>query len=130
MDMTKLNKRAIDGLAPLSDRDVFAWDGEVRGFGTRVKPSGVKTYFIQYRNADGRTRRMVIGKHGILTTDEARDLARQRLGEVSKGEDPSAKRRAARSGMTVSDICDWYLTEAGAGRLLGAKPTADQGINA
>jgi len=119
MDMTKLNKRAIDGLAPLSHRDVFAWDGEVRGFGLRVKPSGVKTYFIQYRNADGRTRRMAIGKHGILTTDEARDLARQRLGEVSKGEDPSAKRRAARSGMTVSDICDWYLTEARAGRLLG-----------
>jgi len=117
--MTKLNKRAVDSLAPLSDRDVFAWDGEVRGFGVRVKPSGVKTYFIQYRNTDGRTRRMVIGKHGILTTEEARDLARQRLAEVLKGEDPSAKRRAARSGMTVSDICDWYLTEARAGRLLG-----------
>jgi integrase len=119
MHMTKLNKRAVDSLSPLPDRDVFDWDGEVRGFGVRVKPSGVKTYFIQYRNADGRTRRMVIGKHGILTTDEARDLARQRLGEVLKGEDPSAKRRAARSGMTVSDICDWYLTEARAGRLLG-----------
>ena len=117
--MTKLNKRTVDNLAPLPNRDVFAWDGEVRGFGVRVKPSGVKTYFIQYRNADGRTRRMVIGKHGILTTDEARDLARQRLAEVLKGEDPSAKRRAARSGMTVSDICDWYLTEARAGRLLG-----------
>src|SRR5690349_24174336 len=77
MDMTKLNKRAVDGLAPLCDRDIFAWDGEVRGFGVRVKPSGVKTYLIQYRNADGRTRRMVIGKHGILTTEEARDLARQ-----------------------------------------------------
>jgi integrase len=119
MHMTKLSKRAVDGLAPLSDRDVFAWDGEVRGFGVRVKPSGVKTYFIQYRNADSRTRRMVIGKHGILTTEEARDLARQRLAEVLKGEDPSAKRRAARSGMTVSDVCDWYLTEARAGRLLG-----------
>ena len=117
--MTKLNKRTVDNLAPLPNRDVFAWDGEVRGFGIRVKPSGVKTYFIQYRNADGRTRRMVIGKHGILTTEEARDLARQRLGEVLKGEDPSAERRAARSGMTVSDICDWYLSEARAGRLLG-----------
>jgi integrase len=117
--MTKLNKRAVDNLSPLSNRDVFAWDGEVRGFGVRVKPSGVKTYFIQYRNTDGRTRRMMIGKHGILTTDEVRDLARQRLGEVLKGEDPSAKRRAARNGMSVSDICDWYLAEARAGRLLG-----------
>jgi hypothetical protein len=85
----------------------------------RVKPTGVKTYFVQYRNADGRTRRMVIGKHGTLATDEARDLGRQKLAEVSKGDDPSAKRRAARKRMTVSEVCDWYLTEGRAGRLLG-----------
>jgi integrase len=98
---------------------VFVWDGEIRGFGVRVKPSGTKTYFIQYRNAEGRTRRLVIGKHGVLATDEARELGRQKLAEVSKGEDPSAKRHAARTGMTVSEICDWYLEEARAGRLVG-----------
>lgn len=117
--MVRLTKRAVDSLNPLADRDVFAWDGEIRGFGVRVKPSGTKTYFIQYRNAEGRTRRLVIGKHGILSTDEARDLGRQKLAEVSKGEDPSAKRHAARTGMTVSEICDWYLEEARAGRLVG-----------
>jgi integrase len=117
--MTRLTKRIVDSLSPLPDRDVFAWDGEIRGFGVRVKPSGTKTYFIQYRNAEGRTRRLVIGKHGILATDEARDLGRQKLAEVSKGEDPSAKRHAARAGMTVSEVCDWYLEEARAGRLVG-----------
>lgn len=49
--------------------------------------------------------RLVIGKHGILATDEARDPGRQMLAEVSK-------RHAARAGMTVSEICDWYLEEA------------------
>ena len=117
--MAKLTKRAVDSLSPLRDRDVFAWDGEIRGFGVRVKPSGTKTYFIQYRNAEGRTRRLVIGKYGVLATDEARELGRQKLAEVSKGEDPSAKRHAARTGMTVSEICDWYLEEARAGRLVG-----------
>jgi len=117
--MTRLTKRIVDSLRPLPDRDVFAWDGEIRGFGVRVKPTGVKTYFVQYRNADGRTRRLVIGKHGILATDQARDQGRQRLAEVSKGEDPSAKRHAARRGMTVTEVCDWYLTEGRAGRLLG-----------
>lgn len=117
--MTRLTKRIVDSLRPLPDRDVFAWDGEIRGFGVRVKPTGVKTYFVQYRNADGRTRRLVIGKHGILATDQARDQGRQRLAEVSKGEDPSAKRHAARGGMTVAEVCDWYLTEGRAGRLLG-----------
>jgi site-specific recombinase XerC len=117
--MTRLTKRAVDSLRPEPDRDVFAWDGEIRGLGVRVKPTGLKTYFIQYRNADGRTRRLVIGKHGVLTTDEARDLRRQKLAEVSKGEDPSAKRRTARPRMTVSEVCDWYLTEGRAGRLIG-----------
>lgn len=117
--MARLTKRVVDSLFPVPDRDVFAWDGEIRGFGVRVKPSGTKTYFIQYRNAEGRTRRLVIGKHGILATDEARELGRQKLAEVSKGEDPSAQRHAARAGMTVSEICDWYLDEARAGRLVG-----------
>ncbi len=117
--MAKLTKRVVDSLQPHRGRDVFAWDGEIRGFGVRVKPSGTKTYFIQYRNAEGRTRRLVMGKHGILATEEARELGRQKLAEVSKGEDPSAQRHAARAGMTVSEICDWYLEEARAGRLIG-----------
>jgi len=117
--MAKLTKREVDNLRPLKDRDVFAWDCEIRGLGVRVKPTGVKTYFIQYRNADGRTRRLVIGKHGVLTADEARDLGRQKLAEASKDDDPSATRRAAREHLTVSEVCDWYLSEGRAGRLLG-----------
>ena len=45
--MAKLTKRQIDALKSRPDRDVFAWDGELRGFGVRAKPSGLKTYLIQ-----------------------------------------------------------------------------------
>ena len=55
--MGKITKRALDALRAESDRDVLAWDTELRGFGVRAKPSGVKTFIIQYRNAEGRTRR-------------------------------------------------------------------------
>ncbi|HVM84134.1 MAG TPA: hypothetical protein VMW18_09620 [Candidatus Binatia bacterium] len=41
--MAKLTKGEVDSLRPLPDRDVFAWDGEIRGLGVRVKPTGVKT---------------------------------------------------------------------------------------
>ena len=117
--MAKITKRAVDALQPDKDRDVFAWDGELRGFGVRVKPSGVKTFLIQYRNVEGRTRRLVLGQYGALTPENARDVAREKLAGVAKGEDPSADRHAIRAGMSVSEVCDWYLEEAEAGRILG-----------
>lgn len=117
--MSKITKRLIDTLGSKPNKDVFAWDSEMRGFGVRVKPSGAKTYLIQYRNIEGRTRRLVLGPCGVLTPEQARAMARQKLASVAEGADPSADRHAIRDGMTVADICDWYLKEAGEGRLLG-----------
>jgi len=117
--MTKLTKRTIDALKPDPRRDTFLWDGELRGFGVRVKPSGTKTFMIQYRNLEGRTRRCVIGQYGVLTVEQARDMAQKKLAAVIDGADPSAERHAIRQGFTVSALCDWYLTEAEAGRLIG-----------
>lgn len=119
--MTKITKRTVDGLQPQAGRDVFAWDAELRGFGIRVKPSGVKTYLIQYRNAEGRTRRLVLGQHGVLAPEQAREFARQKLAAAARGGDPSAERHAAREGMTVAEVCDWYLEQSRAGRILGRK---------
>lgn len=117
--MVKLTKRVIEALSAQPEQDVFIWDEEMRGFGLRVKPSGVKSFFIQYRNKEGRTRRLVLGRYGTLTPDQARDMAQQKLAAAARGEDPSAERHAARAGLTIAEICDWYLKEARAGRLLG-----------
>lgn len=117
--MPKLTKRIIDALECEASRDVFLWDSEVRGFGVRVKPSGTKTFIIQYRNGERRTRRFVIGQYGVLSVEVARNLAKKKLADVIDGGDPSEERRAAREGMTIAEVCDWYLEEAEAGRLLG-----------
>ncbi len=119
--MAKLLKRAVAALRPHPDRDVFAWDGELRGFGVRVKPSGVKSYLVQYRNGEGRTRRLVLGKHGPLAPESARSLAIKALAVIADGKDPSAERHAARAGITISEFCEWFLTEAKAGRIPGRK---------
>jgi integrase len=119
--MPKITKRTVDRLKPEAQRDVFVWDSETRGYSIRVKPSGIKSFFIQYRNAHGQTRRMVLGKVGTLTPDQARTIARDKLAAVAKGSDPSAERHAARDAITVSDVCDWYLKEARAGRILGRR---------
>ena len=114
--MPKITKRFVDTLRPdPAGREFFRWDagdGALKGFGIRVKPSGAASYLVQYRNKEGRTRRLVIGKVGTLTPDEARTLASDALKAATKGGDPSAERHALRGAMTVSDLCDLYLAEA------------------
>lgn len=60
--MPKLTKRVVDGLKPRKATEVFVWDSEVKGPGIRIKPSGTRSYLIQYRNQARRTRRMVPGR--------------------------------------------------------------------
>ena len=119
--MPKLSRRVIDGLKRQPDRDVVAWDSELRGFGVRLKPSGASTFLIQYRNSEGRSRRLSIGSLSILTPEEARQIARERLVEVTKGADPAEQRKTLRTAPTVSEVCDWYLAQAQSGDLLGRR---------
>ena len=117
--MPRLTKRTVDALRPEPGRDVFLWDagdGSLKGFGVRMKPSGAATYLVQYRNQEGRTRRLALAKVGTVPTEEARTRARKRLAEVAEGADPSALRKAARQALSVADLCDLYL-EAGARRI-------------
>ncbi|WP_416462972.1 tyrosine-type recombinase/integrase [Sphingomonas sp. VDB2] len=121
MAQAKLNKRTVDALTPPKAGQAFVWDTEIKGFGVRIGPTGTKTFVIQYMNKEGRIRRVKIGRFGVLTVDQARDLAKIKLGEVAAGEDPAEVARRARKEMTVTELCDWYLTEARAGRILGRK---------
>ena len=114
--MPKITKRVVDALRPdRGGKEFFRWDagdGALKGFGIRMKQSGAASYLVQYRNKEGRTRRLVIGKVGTLTPDEARALASDALKAAAKGGDPSAERHAVRGAITVSDLCDLYLVDA------------------
>ena len=107
--MPRLSKRAVDAIKPTPGRDVVAWDSSLPGFGIRVKPSGAKSYLIQYRNTGGRSRRMTLGRHGVLTPASARRIAEERLREVKQGLDPLEERSHARGGATVADLAASYL---------------------
>ena len=52
-----LTKRVVDAAPQSTSADLVLWDDEVPGFGLRVKPNGLKSYVLQYRNASGRSPR-------------------------------------------------------------------------
>ena len=115
--MTKITKRVVDAVRP-SGKEVFLWDDETPGFGLRVKLTGAKSFIIQYRNAQGRSRRLTLGRYGVLTVDEARGKARLSLASVLKGEDPAESRLLERGALTVADLCREYLSKAERGLIL------------
>lgn len=106
----KLTDRSIDAIPP-DETDVIVWDDALPSFGVRVKPSGVRSYMIQYRNAQGRSRRLTIGRHGVLTLHKARRRARRLLVDATDGADPAAEREESRTAPTVAQVCDRYLAE-------------------
>lgn len=108
--MPKITKRMVDAITP-GEKEVLVWDDEMPRFALRVRPSGIKTYIIQYRNTHGRTRKLTIGTHGVLTPDEARSQARLLLARVERGEDPAEQRDKGRQAPAFSEVAERYMEQ-------------------
>jgi integrase len=107
--MPKLTKRVVDGVPTPQKGEVKIWDSELKGFGFRVRASGHRCWFIQYRNESGRTRRYALGNYGTLTPEEARQEAKQKLAAAAKGEDPTEDRKQKRQAETVAEFAVLYM---------------------
>lgn len=109
----KLTRELIEGLVAKEKSDLFVWDTTVMGLGVRVKPSGSKSYIVQYRQGGGRhskSVRLTIDNLSSITLDDARKAARTILGDVAKGGDPRSERRAeaAVQERRVDKVIDAY----------------------
>jgi hypothetical protein len=114
-DPVRFTKTSIEALAlPVGKNELYAWDDTLKGFGVKLNAGGSRNYLIQYRGRDGRTRRVVVGRVGTLTLDEARKHARDLLSGVQVGIDPHAEKIAAkvRAAVTLSSVSEAYLQQA------------------
>jgi len=110
MIVERLCKTVVERIKA-ADQDVVVRDDTLPGFGVRVKPSGVRSYIIQYRNRNtSESRRLTIGQHGpLLTFDQAKKQARGMLADAIRGEDPVELRKATRRAPSVADLAADYL---------------------
>lgn len=108
----RITKRGVDAVNP-GEKDTYLWDSDLPGFGLKVTPSGRRVYLVQYRlgGRKGRTRRVTIGRHGVLTPEKARIEAKRLLGEVAAGHDPAQDLDRNRADKTVGEILEQFLAE-------------------
>lgn len=117
MATAKITKKAVDGLAAQAKaegRTLYLWDADTTGFGMLATAKGSVSYFVEYRlgGRGTKNKRLSIGKHGILTPDEARKLAKEELGKVARGSDVAQEKREAReklTGLTLLEMIERYL---------------------
>ena len=89
----RIIKSEVDKIK-FSDRDVFYWDDELKGFGIKTTATS-KTYIIQGR-VNSKSIRRKIGNVGTLTPDEARKEAIKTLAELAKGVNVNAEKKKDR----------------------------------
>ena len=113
--MTKLqrksiSKRTVESLSV--QKDMVFWDSELPGFGIRVYPTGSKVYIAQTR-AKGTSKRVTIGRHGVITAEQARQRAALIIARVKAGQDPTPEPVTPEpaSGPTVTELAARYLKE-------------------
>lgn len=105
----KLKKSYVDCLPFTTDgKQVFYRDTDLKGFGLRVGTK-VKTYFAESK-IGRKTVRVTLGEHGVLTTEEARKLAKGRLATMAHDINPNAVEREERAkAITLQAVYDEYI---------------------
>jgi integrase len=110
-----LTAKAIEKFQPDPKRRLEVPDGLLPGLYLVVQPSGAKSWAVRYR-ANGKPVKFTLGRFPAIRLSKARDLARDNLEAVAKGNDPAADKRAARTAPgavslpdTVGALCDLYI---------------------
>lgn len=93
----RIGNALLQQLKPAA-RAYEVYDEILSGLVLRVQPTGVMTYICVYRAKESRKRRrVVLGRHPVLTPVQARDKAKTILGLVADGKDPAGDLLAKRS---------------------------------
>ncbi len=101
----KLLKRAVDALE-VEGKDAVFWDRDLAGFGVRVHPTGKKVYVVQSRGPGG-PKRVTLGRHGDISTDEARKQAASVIDRIKRGEEP--KPGPPEAELTVAGLAERFM---------------------
>ena len=106
-----ISRRTVEGLVA-GERETIFWDRELSGFGVRVYPSGSKVYLVQTRHG-GKSRRVTIGRHGLVSAEQARRKAAAVIASIKAGEGSGRNGSVSPSatGPTLAEVVERYMRE-------------------
>ncbi len=97
MSNENLTDKKVASLRPKSEL-VEYWDAKTPGFGIRVSPRGMKTWFVMFRIA-GIRRRLKLGRYPAVSLVDARKNANAALSSVAETKDPILEKKAEEARM-------------------------------
>ena len=112
-----ITDKMVKGLAKPAKGNRIIYDADkgkqkgVAGFGVRITAGGAKAFVITYRNADGRSRRLTIGRYGAWSVERARRRAKELRQKIDTGADPLEEKITVRKAPTVAHLCDDYIKD-------------------
>ena len=104
----KITKRFVENTTVDKSKRLALWDSEITGFNLRIYPTGRKVYYLQYRNSFNATKKVKIGVHGSISTEQAREQARSLSLSIASGEDPAEGLRRKDVAPTIAILSKEY----------------------
>jgi integrase len=106
----KLTELRIANLTKPQAGVVYFYDTVTPSLAVRITSAGGRSFAV-VKKINGKTQRITLGRFPGLRLDDARQAARTIAGEIAKGDDPVALRRAARARKTkLADLWPSYLS--------------------
>jgi integrase len=113
MPVIKITRRTVAAIET-PEKPVVYYDDALKGFGLLVRPSGSRSWVLEYRPGTGgrgiAKKRVVLGNPDAVTPEQARAIAKDLLARVRLGADPAAERAEARAADTVAEIATEWLS--------------------
>ena len=86
-------------ITPTARREIP--DGKITGLYLVLQPSGAKSWALRYRAA-GKPAKLTLGPYPTLDLANARRRAQEALGEIARGKNPAAEKKAAREAQKAA----------------------------
>jgi hypothetical protein len=104
-----LTELLLQRLRPQAQR-FLVWDSKQNGLALQVRPNGLRAWKCIY-SFRGRTRWFHLGAGNAIGLKQAREMARDIMYAVAKGEDPQGEKRAKRQVGTFGELAERYLEQ-------------------